>query len=130
MISNQTAQFRSVLNRYKDESIIFLSSVLNARYCIQSVDDLGVFIQRLDANEPQRLTFDHFEEIWGKIREAGSSLSIKQLDSTSASKAAVLQAPFLALSSDRKTIVDVSSDEQALNVFCEWLEKLRVAFDQ
>jgi hypothetical protein len=129
-LSSASVQLRDSPQAYMDESVIFVSPVRNVKYCVRSLDDSGVVISRLDAEEPQRLTFSHYEKLSEKISQSDGTFPLPQLGSSVAEKVIVLQSPCFALSADRKSTVDVSRPERALEVFCDWVGSLRVASDE
>ena len=114
-----------VLRRYSDEKIVFTSSVHQVRYAVVAYDQDGVNVERLDGNEPQRVTFPHAERLLKRVQEA-RALDFASLDNTSAVRNAVVQAEQFALTADRKTIRFLSDQDARLQNFLEVLEKLKM----
>ena len=97
-------RFSEQLRRYWDEKIIFSSSFHKVRYGITALDETGVSVERLDANEPQRVTFAQAEKLARRVEEEGP-VAFTELDHTSAVRNTVLQAEQLALTADQAQIV-------------------------
>ncbi len=79
-----------LLRRYFDEKIIFTSSVHQVRYAVVAYDQGGVSVERIDGNEPARVTFAHAERLLAHVQEA-KTLDFASLDNTSAVRNTVVQ---------------------------------------
>jgi hypothetical protein len=119
------ASFASLLRRYYDEQIIFVSSVQNQRYAIAACDDSGVSVERLDAHEPQRVTFVRAGKLIQRIQDAGG-LELSSLDGTVAIRTTILQAESLALTGDHKRIVFLPDNASRLQNFLQVLSNLNM----
>lgn len=117
-----------VLRRYLEEKVIFSSSSIGSRYAVQSCDNSGASIVRLDANEPQAVTFQRLATLIGRVKAAGS-MDFAQLDNTSAIRNTALQAPELALSGDRSRVLYVAGRDTQLDCFLDVLGNLRTQSD-
>ena len=114
-----------LLRRYSDEKIVFTSSVHQVRYAIVAYDRDGVSVERLDGNEPERVTFAHAERLLTHVQEA-RALEFASLDNTSAVRNTVVQAEQFGLTADRKTIRFLLDQNARLQNFLEVLETLKV----
>lgn len=118
--------FASLLRRYLDERIVFISSVHKARYAITALDENGVNVERLDAKEPQRVTFAQAQKLIGRVQEAGA-LEFSTLDNTAAVRNTVLQAEPLALTGDRSSVRFLPDNPARLENFLDVLDHLNMA---
>lgn len=109
-----------ILQRYHDEQIIFVSSAEKRRYVIAAIDPDGVDVQRLDANDPQRVTFTQAEKLIQEARQL-APLDFASLNHTAAIRNTVLQAEPLALTGDQKRIAFLSDSVIRLQNLCEVL---------
>lgn len=125
-IQQPQSNFAELLRRYHDEQVIFNSSAQQARYAITSWDKDGVGVARLDANEPQRVTFAQAEKLVQRVKDAGG-FEFTALDNTSAVRNTVLQAETLALTADRKTIHYLADKTTCLQNFLQVLDALNMA---
>ncbi len=116
--------FAELLRHYHDENIIFCSSAHKRRYAIASYDDTGVIVERIDADEPQKVTFAHADKLLRRVQEAGD-IDFMTLDNTSAVRNTVLQAKPLALTADQTTITFFPDNSSCLHNFLQVLEALR-----
>ena len=91
------------------------------------MDADGVNVERLDAKEPQRVTFAQAEKLIQQLREQGE-LEFASLNHTAAVRNTVLQAEPLALTADQKRIVFLpNSDDlaEAIGRIARFLEGYR-----
>jgi predicted RNA-binding protein with PUA-like domain len=123
----ELTDFLAIARRYHIDRTVFQSSVQAARYAIAAVDDRGCDVRRLDAEENARCTITLLAEKLDLVRRNGGRCVFdSSFGSTSAVRNCFLQSPNLALSADRRDILDVSESEKAINLFCEILRSLRV----
>ncbi len=113
------------MRRYYDEKIIFNSSAQKQRYTIANFDLDGVDVERLDASEPQRITFKQSEKLIQNIISAGS-LNFISLHGTAAVRNTILQAEPLALTADQK-IIFLADNPARLKNFLEVLDHLQMS---
>jgi hypothetical protein len=106
----------AILRHYYDEQILFTSSEHKRRYVVDSIDDDGVFVARLDGQEPERVTFARAERLVQSVRVAGS-IKFMALDDTAAVRNTVLQAEPLALTSDQSTVDHLADQSRRLENF-------------
>lgn len=121
-----SGQFIAIIRRYREEGTVFQSVTRGARYYIESVDDEGCVVERIDANERERCTVSEFRSKKELLRNSGGRYRFNDFDSTAAKRATYLQALPFAIGADRETILDVSKEEDALKIFCHIVENLRV----
>jgi hypothetical protein len=112
--------FVAILQRYHDEQIVFVSSAEKRRYVIAAIDADGVDVQRLDANDPQRVTFALAEKMIQEARNL-APFDFASFNHTAAIRNTVLQAEPLALTGDQKRIAFLSDSVTRLQNFCEVL---------
>lgn len=117
--------FIAVLNRYHQENIVFQSSERDARYTIESCDDQGCLVRRLDAGKSAECSIGGLLRRIEKVKKAGGEISFVEFDGTAAIRNTYLQAPILALSADKKTIQAITKTNQAFDLFCEVLKNLK-----
>ena len=115
-----------ILRRYHDEQIVFQSSAQKRRYAIASCNDAGVSVERLDANEPQHVSFTQAEKILQSLQAAGR-LEFASLDDTAAVRNTILQAEPMALSGDQKDILYLADNAARLANFLQVLDNLNLA---
>jgi hypothetical protein len=115
---------QELLRRYSEEQIIFRSSKEQHRYAIASCDENGVNIERLDANERQRLTFSQADKLINRVKEVGS-LEFSSLDDTSAVRNTVLQAEPFALNHNRSHVVFLPDNQARLDNFLQVLASIK-----
>jgi len=114
-----------ILRRYYKEQVIFQSSEQKRRYAISAVDDNGVSVERLDAKDPQRVTFAQAERILRKLESSGN-LAFTLLDDTAAVRNTILQAEPVALTADRKHIRYFPDYQSRLDNLLEVLDHLNL----
>jgi hypothetical protein len=119
-----SSALQSILQRYHDERIVFVSSAEKQRYAISAVDPDGVDVQRLDANAPQRVTFAQAEKLIQEVRQQGE-LEFASLNHTAAVRNTVLQAEPLALTADQKRILFMAENQALIKNFCETLAAMK-----
>lgn len=116
--------FLEVMKWYADERIVFLSPNRQARYLISEVDEQGCMVQRLDAEESERVTVNAYQAKCQWLREQGGRANRADLDNTVARHICYLQGPDLGLSSDRKEAVAIDDDTSAIDHFITLIEGL------
>ncbi len=124
--SDTTPIFSQQLRHYCDEKIIYRSSSHHHRYAIASYDSLGVTIARLDASEPQYLTFSKANQLLENLEKSGT-VNLNSLSDTPAVQTTIMQADSLALTADRQSVVFVPTNPLRLSSFLAALENLRQA---
>ena len=124
--ADSTSSFSHLLRHYCDEKVIYRSSIHKQRYAIDSYDSLGVTIARLDANEPQYLTFSKANQLLDILEKSGT-VNLSELSNTSAVRTTIVQAESLALTADRQSVVFVPTHPVRLSIFLDALENLRQA---
>ena len=126
MNGNPEIEFLSIIRRYLSEGTVFQSPVQGARYRITAVDDSGCEVDRIDANEPARVTVNTYRSCLDKVRGNGGSYPFNQLVDTVAVRTTVLQGLPFGLTSDKQTILDLSQEENATQTLCDVVKNLRV----
>jgi MoxR-like ATPase len=126
MNGSSEREFLSIIRRYMSEGTVFQSPVQGARYRITAVDDSGCEVDRIDANEPARVTVNTYRSSLEKVRGNGGSYQFNQLVDTVAVRTTVLQALPFGLSPDKQTILDLSEEEKAIQALSDVVQNLRV----
>jgi len=116
--------FLEVMRGYADQKVIFLSPNRQVRYLISDVDDQGCVVQRLDAQESERVTASAYQAKCQWLGDQGGRANRADLDNTVAKHICYLQGPDLGLSSDRKEAVLLDDDTAAIDQFISLLENL------
>lgn len=116
--------FLEIMRWYCAENIVFYSTNRQARYYIKSVDDAGCEVQRLDANESERVTLTGYESRLQWLREKLGKGDRVDLDGTVARQMSYLQGADVGLSEQRKKVVLLDSNERVLENFVEVLEEI------
>jgi hypothetical protein len=119
-------EFIDVMRRYKEEGTVFQSVTRGARYYIESVDDAGCIVNRIDANEPERCTASGYETKKELMRNSGGTYKFNDFDGTAAKRTTYLQGLSFGIGSDRETIFDLSDEDKALDTFCDLVKNLKV----
>ncbi|WP_164102540.1 MrcB family domain-containing protein [Candidatus Laterigemmans baculatus] len=109
--------FLEVMRQYADERVVFLSPSREVRYLIADVDHAGCTVNRLDSNQPTRVTEASYQRKRDWLREHGGSARRDELDNTVATHICYLQAADMALAADRKTAVYLDDDQAATDHF-------------
>ncbi|MFO0914389.1 MAG: DUF3578 domain-containing protein [Pirellulales bacterium] len=117
-------QFLDIMQWYLNQRIVFLSPNRQARYVISKVDDQGCFVQRLDADESERVTADSYRTKCQWLHEQGGRANRAGLDSTVARHTCFLQGADFGLSSDRKDAIAIEDDASAIDHLIELVEGL------
>lgn len=120
-----SAELFGVLQRYESETILFQSSEGGAGYSVES-DGTRYAVHRLDAFEHESVSRQTYLNLRGKLREHGGRMRFTEFNGTAAIRNCILQAVPLALSPDRKDIIDVSDPEKRIELFCDILKQLKV----
>ena len=116
--------FVEIMRWYWSEKIIFYSSNRQARYCIKSVDDAGCEVQRLDANESERVTLNGYESRLDWLRETFGIGERTALDGTVARQMCYLQGAELSLTEQRKKVVLLDTSERVSKNLVELLDEI------
>lgn len=120
----QTAvDFSLVIRRYNEERIVFLSPNDKAEYFIESVDESGCSVRRLNG-EAERVTFRSYETKKNLVAEQGKIPRRAQLDNTVARHMCYLQSPELGLSPDNQEVVYLRDPVDATQHFIQRIEAL------
>jgi len=125
-LTDASSSFPELLRHYCDEKIIYRSSIQKRRYAIVSYDSIGVTIARLDANEPQYITYAEANRLLQQVEKAGT-INLFEFSSTSAVRNTIVQAEPLALTADRKSVAFVPDNDLRLTSLLATLETLRQA---
>ena len=88
------------------------------------MDELGVSVDRLDSNEPERVTFADAEKLIEQMRLA-NFLEFTSWEGTVAIRNAVLQAEPLALSADKKIVRHLPDNASRVNNFLQVLVAMK-----
>lgn len=120
-----SAELFGVLQRYESETILFQSSEGGAGYSVES-DGTRYAVHRLDAFEHESVSRQTYLNLRGKLQEHGGRMRFTEFNGTAAIRNCILQAVPLALSPDRKDIIDVSDPEKRIELFCDILKQLKV----
>ena len=104
--------FLEIIRWYFKEKIVFYSTNRQARYYVKSVDDSGCDVQRIDANESERVTLTGFESRLKWLRGNQGIGERNELDGTVARQMTYLQSAQLGLTEQRKKVIllDVAND--------------------
>jgi MoxR-like ATPase len=119
-------EWLEVLRRYQADGTVFQSPHREALYAVRSVDDTGCEVDRLTATEVAPCTLSGFVSKLAELRAHGGRLLFSPWVSTAAIRTSYLQSPRLALSADRETVAEVTSDEAATALLCEYIDRLSV----
>jgi len=125
-IKQTKVTIQSILLQYHDEQVIFNSSTDRHRFVIAKCDKDGVNVERLDAGEPQRVTFAQADEAISRVQSA-SSLEFMSLGDTSAFRNTILQAEPVALSANQKFIVFLADNPARLKNLLEVIDHLQMS---
>ena len=106
----------AILQRYHDEQILFTSSEHKRRYVVDSIDENGVFVARLDGQKPERVTFASAERLVQSVQAVGSR-EFMALDDTAAVRNTVLQAEPLALTPNQSSVAYLADQSSRLENF-------------
>ena len=120
-----TSTFLDLMRTYANQRVVFLSPSRDARYLITDVDDRGCTVNRLDREQPERVTESAYVSRRDWLQGQGGSAKRKELDNTVAKHMCYLQAPDLALSADRRTVVYMKDNEAACDHFISLIEAMR-----
>jgi hypothetical protein len=116
--------FLEIMQWYCTEKIVFYSTNRQSRYYIKSVDDKGCEVQRLDANESERVTLTGYESRLAWLRENSGIGERGDLDGTVARQLTYLHGAELGLSQQRKKVVLLDSPDKASKNFVELIEEM------
>ena len=124
------ADLFEVLKKYSDENVVFHSTERGAAYSISESEPGKFQTNRIDANEPVKISPDTYREKFASLSEHNGSLPFSGFTNTVAVKNTLIQSRVLSLTADRQTVVDVTDIDHRLQIFCEILENLKVAKTQ
>ncbi len=116
--------FLEIMRWYCEEKIVFYSTNRQARYYVKTVDDAGCQVQRLDANESERVTLTGYESRLAWLSENFGTGDRVELDGTVARQMTYLQSAELGLSEQRKKVVLVDVADKASKNLIELLEEM------
>lgn len=116
--SERPSDFLEILQRYHDEKIVFLSPKQKAGYFIESVDDSGCSVRRVDG-EAERVTVSGYESKRQQVKEHGSIDKRVKLDNTVARQMCYLQSAELGLSSNGQEVAYLPDHNAATDHFIE-----------
>ncbi len=116
--------FLEIMRWYCAEKIVFYSTNRQARYYVKSVDNTGCEVQRLDANESERVTLTGYESRLAWLREKHGTGDRNELDGTVARQMTYLQGAELGLSEQRKKVALLDSPARVWKNFVELLEEV------
>ena len=116
--------FLEVMRRYAADKVVFLSPEKNQRYVISDVDETGCQVNRLDSDEPARVTESGFQAKRDWLREHGGKAPRRELYGTIAVHMCYLQASDVSLASDRTTAVFLPTDQAAADHFVSLIEAI------
>ncbi len=123
-IASSHKSFLEIMRWYCTEKIIFYSTNRQARYYVKSVDDTGCEVQRLDANESERVTLTGYESRLAWLRENFGTGDRAELDGTVARHMTYLQSAQLGLAEQRRKVVLLDTPEKTSKNFVELLEEM------
>jgi hypothetical protein len=116
--------FLEIMRWYCAEKIVFYSTNRQARYYVKTVDDAGCQVQRLDANESERVTLTGYESRLAWLSENLGTGDRAELDGTVARQMTYLQSAELGLSEQRKKVVLLDVADKASRNLIELLEEM------
>lgn len=111
--------FPDLIRQYATEKIVFQSPRHDARYFIDQVDSTGCTVQRLDADQPARVTWFAYQIRRDWLKEQGGIARREELDNTVAKHMCYLQAPDLCLMADRRSARYLPNPEAACPEFIQ-----------
>ncbi len=115
----------AVLQRYEAETILFQSSDKGALYSVEA-DGPKFIVNRLNAIDPVTVSPQTYINHIRRLRERRGRMGFSDFDNTKAISNCLLQSRILALSADRKEIVDVSDGGNRIDLLCEIFKNLNV----
>jgi len=121
-----TVEFADIIKLYHNEGIVFRSATQGVRYYISTIDETGCTVTRIDANEPERVTFEAYTTKRKMVEENGGQYRFNDLDSTAAKRSTYLQALPFGLSADHETILDLSDESKGLQILIDVIRNLNV----
>ena len=116
-----------ILKRYGDENILFHSTARKATYSITEYEPDKFQVNRLDANEPVKINPSTYGQKIKSLAKHDGILPFSGFASPVALKNSLIQSRSLALSPDRKNVLDVSDPHKRLTLFCEIVNNLHVS---
>ncbi|MHB8899787.1 MAG: MrcB family domain-containing protein [Thermoguttaceae bacterium] len=116
--------FLDVMRWYHTDKVVFLSPDRQARYVVIGVDATGCEIQRLDADQPVRVTLGDYQKKcqWLQAREGKANRY--DLAGTVATHTSYAQGSELAFSADKNAIVFLKDALAAARHFISLLEAI------
>jgi uncharacterized protein YbaR (Trm112 family) len=116
--------FLEIMRWYFDEKIVFYSTNRQSRYYVKSVDETGCEVQRLDANESERVTLTGYESRMAWLRDNFGAGGRAELDGTVARQMTYLQSSELGLAEQRKNLVLLDSHKKTTKNLVELIEEI------
>ncbi|HWL08260.1 MAG TPA: AAA family ATPase [Planctomicrobium sp.] len=119
---------KRVIHRYHQEGIVFQSAARrNAiSFTVTGIDDEGCDARRLDNQESSHFLFSDLFSRISAVEQHGGTLPLQELGETTAFQTLCLQSVGCGISRNRKNVLDLSSEEVALEHFQELLLNLNV----
>lgn len=112
--------FPDLMRQYAAEKIVFQSPSRDARrYLIGKVDKTGCSIMRLDADQPERVTWTAYQQWRDWLRDQGGVAERSELDNTVAKHMCYLLAPDLCLRADRRSAKYLADPQTACQEFIQ-----------
>jgi len=115
--------FSKTVIRYYEQKIVFLSPKDKAAYFIESVDESGCSVRRVNG-EAERVTFRSYETKKELVKQQGRIARRGQLDNTVARHMCYLQSPELGLSPDNQEVVYLGDTAAAVQHFIQQIQAL------
>lgn len=126
LLTSKKPTFASVVARYMEDQVVFQSTERKAPYAITAVDENGCDVERLTASESARCTFSIYAKRVEELDLKSDEIAVSDLDGTAAIRTTLLQGPDFAVSPDNKTVVRLTDEQTAAEVFCRLIERLNV----
>ena len=121
--------FPELMERYQQRGTTFRSPEMGAWYAIKAVNDMGCEVERLSAKESVHLTAKYFATHVGRLRATNGRCPIADFANNRAIAMAMLQAPGLGISVDRKVAMWFDTDQEATDHLCRLVEQFKVSDD-
>ena len=126
LASKSRGALARVLDRYADERIVFEGPRRTERYRISEVEAQRAQIVSFDGADTDWIDFDSYERAVELVRSENGRIPFSEIAPTAASRAALVQGPDLALSSDRETVRLLSGPDDTFGILAELVRNLRV----
>lgn len=119
----EVLDFSEVIRSYHEARVVFLSPKDKAAYFIESVDESGCSVRRVNG-EAERVTFRSYETKKELVKQQGRIARRGQLDNTVARHMCYLQSPELGLSPDNQEVVYLGDTAAAVQHFIQRIQAL------